>query len=248
MSDKAQEQGLKKKVKAPRSGATGTSGRNGGIIDGAALLPQVNLLPASVRAKRALQRVKVWLVIGLGVVLLVALLAYVFAMTSASSAEEELDDVRADTQRLLNEQAKYAEVPIVLGQIEAAKTAEMIGMGYEVLWAEHFIAAIAALPEDAQLGAMSTASITPLLAAPLPADPMVTPGLGTVSFTHRSPSVGDLSAWTKALEEVPGFADVQYTTAAITDDDGDVFYEVVTTAQVTQEALSGRFGAEEEEL
>src|SRR5690606_29737467 len=99
-----------------RAGAT--TGHRGGVIDGATALPQVNLLPASVRARRALQRIKVWLVIGLGVVLISALLAYVFAILSASSAEQKLDAVRAETQRLLTEQAKYAEVPVVLAQLD----------------------------------------------------------------------------------------------------------------------------------
>ena len=114
MSDEAQQQKKLKKSAKPR--AVQSSAQRGGVIDGATALPQVNLLPSSVRARRALQRVKVWLVIGLGVVLIAALLAYVFAMLSASSAEDELDEVRAYTQRLLTEQAKYSEVPVILAQ------------------------------------------------------------------------------------------------------------------------------------
>lgn len=247
MSTAAQteKQSEQKKSKAAKSAAT--SHHSGGVIAGATALPQVNLLPSSVRARRVLQRVKVWLVIGLGVVLIVALLGYVVAMMSASDAEAELEGVRADTQRLLKEQAKYAEVPVVLNQIESAKAAELVGMGDEVLWKDYFMSALGSLPRDAKMTGMATVTRTPLMAAPMPSDALVSPGLGTVTLTHRSDTITDISAWTDALSEVPGFDDVFYTAASITDDDGDVFYEVVTTIQVTDEALSGRFGAEEEQ-
>lgn len=245
MSDETQQQ--KKLAKSAKPRAVQSGAQRGGVIDGATALPQVNLLPSSVRARRALQRIKVWLVIGLGVVLTAALLAYVFAMLSASSAEDELDEVRADTQRLLSEQAKYSEVPVILAQIEAARAAELVGMGNEVLWLEYFMSALDALPKDAQLAGFETMTQTPLMAAPLPADALVAPGLGTVRLTHRSDTVGDLSEWVRALEEVPGFDDVQYVTAVITEDDGDEFYETLTTAQVTAEALSGRLTGEEDQ-
>lgn len=246
MIDETQQQ-KKKQKPAEQSSAGLASGHRGGVLEGATALPQVNLLPASVRARRALQRVKIWLVIGLGIVLIVALLGYVFAMLSARSAEDELAEVREETQRLLTEQAKYSEVPIVLAQLDSAQNAELVGMGGEVLWRGYFENARQALPRGSQLSGMATVTQTPLMAAPLPADALMTPAFGTVTLTHRSDEIGDLSEWVRRLEEIPGYDDVQYTTAAITEDDGDVFYEVVTTAQVTPEALSGRFTGEKDE-
>lgn len=245
MSTAAQteKQSKQKKLKAAKPAAT--SQLSGGVIAGATALPQVNLLPSSVRARRALQRVKVWLVISLGVVLIAALLGYVVAMMSASDAETELDGVRADTQRLLQEQAKYAEVPVVLAQIEAAKAAELIGMGDEVLWTGFVLEALGALPADASLTSISTMARTPLMEAPMPGDALTARALGTVMLTHRSATVLDISAWSEALAGVPGFADPLFSTATITEDDGDTFYEVVTTVQITEDALSGRFTGEE---
>lgn len=221
--------------------------RGGGIIPGAASLPQVNLLPESVRADRALQRTRLWLLIGVGLVILASLLGYVMAMQASRQAQDELTDVQAETQRLLIEQAQYAEVPQVLGQISDAELAQRIAMGSEIDWAQYFVYVLAALPDDAKLTQMTTSTASPLLPVTTPGDALQTPGIGTVTFQHRSPTVPDLAEWDSNLMEIPGFASAQYHTASVSDDEGETYYEVTSTVQVTLEALSGRYLIEPEE-
>lgn len=223
-----------------------TTRRGSGIIPGAATLPQVNLLPDSIRAKRQLQRTRIWLVVGVALVLLVSLVVYVLTLFAARTAESELQSVEVETQRLLSEQATYSEVPQVLGQIADAELAQRIAMGNEILWADYTVYVLAALPDDAKLTNMTSLTSTPLLGAPIPADMLHSAGVGTLALAHRSPTVPDLAEWRDKLADIPGFLDAQYQTATISEEDGVVYYEVTTTVQLSLEALSGRYLIDEE--
>ena len=75
----------------------------------------------------------------------------------------------------------------------------------------------------------------------MPTDQLLNPGIGTVTLAHRSPTLPDISAWIDALGKIEGFADVNVTVAQTAEDDGDVYYEVTSTVQVMNEALSGRY-------
>ena len=210
-------------------------------IPGAAELPQVNLLPDSVRAGRALLRTKLYLLIGFGIVLIVAILGYVASMLAASSAQEELEDAQADGVRLVQEQTKYAEVPQVKAEIDAALSAQQVGMGSEVLWGEYIAGLLLQLPPGSQLMTFDTAVMNPILAPGLPADALTSPGIGSLTITHRSVTMPDTSSWIDMLNAIPGFGNAQFTTASIAEEDGVVHYEVTTTVQVTADALSGRY-------
>jgi Tfp pilus assembly protein PilN len=218
----------------------------GGRIPGAPLLPQVNLLPNSVRARRALQRTKLWLLVALGAVVILVLLGYVAAMLSARAAQEEVDAVQATTTRLQQEQTKYSEVPQVLAQIRGVESARDVATSTEVLWAAVLVEVLAALPEGAALMSFDTEVVNPLMAPTLPADPLTTPGIGAVTITHRSLTLPDTSAWVEALNEIPGLQDAQFTTASIAEEDGQVYYEVSTVLEVSPEKLANRFSESEE--
>ena len=216
-----------------------------GSIPGAADLPQVNLLPNSVRAGRALLRTKLYLLVALGVVIIVALLAYVASMLSASSAQGELDVAQAEGVRLVQEQAKYSEVPQVKAQIAAVEGAQEIGMGSEVLWGEYLANLLVQLPIGSQVTSFGTAVMSPIEGPGMSADALTASGIGSVMITHRSPTIPDTSSWIDMLNTIPGFGDAQFTTASIAEEDGLVYYEVTTLVQVTADALSGRYLADE---
>lgn len=234
--------GEKSTVKPTRNRSGGAHRGVAGIV-GAPVLPQVNLLPAWVRQKRALARTKVGLVILVGSVLVLSLLGFVAASLASSSAEEALAEAQQETHRLLTEQAKYSEVPEVLGSIEAAEAAQGLGMGHEVLWSGLVVDVMGALPDGARLTGFESLSVTPNELPPLPVDQLLTQGIGTVGITHRSVTVPDIVPWLAALAEIEGFVDPHATVAAIADDEGEAYYEVTTTVQLTTEALSGRYGA-----
>lgn len=238
MSTDAQPRFSMKKVKK-LPGAPST-----GMITGAPALPQVNLLPASIRARRALQRVKVLLLLVLGVVVIGALLGYVASMLSVSSAQSELETVQAETLRLQQEQSTYSEVPQIKAAIANAELARSVGMGSEILWSDYLYAVLLHMPTGSQLTGFATTAMNPLEGPPVPADPLVEPGVGSVTITHRSPTLPDTAAWINMLNGIEGMHDAEVLTQTIGEDDGVVYYEVTSIVQLSADALSGRFSPE----
>src|SRR5665647_1688450 len=100
----------------------------------APLLPQVNLLPPEVKAARGLARLKKWLALVVLLALLVCAGIVLLAMLQQKDAEDDLGLQQAETERLMAEQARYAEVPAVLGALDRALAAREVGMSTEILW------------------------------------------------------------------------------------------------------------------
>ncbi|MBT0995197.1 fimbrial assembly protein [Cellulomonas sp. DKR-3] len=211
-------------------------------------LPQVNLLPPEVRAARGLRRTKRLLaLVLLGTVALCAL-AWVFSLFEVSTAESDLETAQAETTRIQGQLAdpKYAEVPLVLGALEANEKALPMAMATDVNWSEYIDAIAAVLPEGASIDNFTVAYATPMSGAPEPTDPLQGPSLGQIAFTGRSVTVPDTAEWLKALNSVPGFQDAWLASAAVTGDEenGD-YYAFSSTVQVSEQALTHDYEPED---
>lgn len=208
----------------------------------AAGLAQVNLLSPETRAAHAFAGVKRLLVAGLAAVVAIVLIAFGVANVQAASAERNLTDAQADTNRLLTEQKKYAEVPKVLTRLEALSSAREMGFSTEVLWTPYLYAIFAVLPQDVRITSFDIGGATPMLASAAPADPLQGPSLETVKFSGRSRTIPDAAAWVDALNSIPGFEHAWVSSAVIAENSDDgVFYEVQSSVQVNSAALSQRF-------
>lgn len=204
-------------------------------------LAQVNLLPPEVRAARGLRVVKRWLGISLGLVVLALGGLFVFSVFSLGVAQTELEAAQADTTRLRNEEAKYAEVPQVLQALKDTTTARALGMSTEVLWKPYIDAMAATQPADVAWETITYAGATPMLAPAAPVSPLNEPALGTLQFSGKAATAPDTAAWIDALNAVPGFSDAWVTTAALETEDGLAFYQVDASVQVLDSARALRF-------
>lgn len=210
-------------------------------------LPQVNLLPPEVQAKRGLVRVKRWL--GAAVVLSVLLAAGIVfrAGMAKDAADEELRVAQAETERLLAEQLEYSEVPIVQRNLETIKTARSLGMSTEILWPDYLSAIAATAPAGISIDTIGVSGATPILLATPPINPLQAPSVATVTFSAQSLTLPDTAGWLDGLETVPGFADGWFSTATITEEEGVALYTVSATVQIDERAYAERFAAEEEQ-
>ena len=85
------------------------------------------------------------------------------------------------------------------------------------------------------------AQATPTTEAGLPADEVVAPGVGTITFATTVLALPDNAAWLDALNSVPGFYGATATSESLSEDEGVAGYTVTSTVQVDQTAFARRF-------
>ena len=208
---------------------------------GAPSLPQVNLLPPEVAAARNLSRIKAWLGVALLMTVVLAAAGFGAALLDGNAAAAELESAQRDGARLQADQAKYAEVPKVLGALADAKAARFVGMSTEVTWTGYLSAISATLPPNVSIDNFSVHGGTPMTLAPAPATALQAPSLYTITFAARSKTIPDSAAWADALNSVPGFADAWISSASVTGQGAATYYQVAASVQVNSVALANRF-------
>jgi Tfp pilus assembly protein PilN len=207
--------------------------------------PQVNLLPPEVRAARRLRVLRRWLAVALVLVVAAIVGVYVLAVGARSAAQERLDQANDTTAQLQDEQRKYAEVPRVLAAEQAVKKALAAGTATEILWKPYTDAIAAVLPANVSIDSVSMSGPSPLdSGAVTSSDPLASDSIGSISFAGRTKTVPDTAAWLDALAAVPGFTNPWASSVSATEEDGEVFYTVSLTVQLTDEALAHRFDSE----
>jgi len=208
-------------------------------------LPQVNLLPPEIRAKRGLTTLKRWLGVSLVAIVALCVLAYGASLMAAAAAQADLVTAQDDTARLQKEQAKYAEVPQVLGALSTATAARELGMSTEVQWKSYLDAITAVLPANVSIDSIAVTGATPMAPAAAPASVLEAPSVAQIQFSGRVATVPDTAAWIDALNSVPGFSDAWALSQAITATDATIYYTVTSSVQVTDLAYAKRFAATE---
>lgn len=205
-------------------------------------VPRVNLMPPEIEAERGFRKVKVGLA---AVTLAVAGLVAGGFVLSAAAASAEQDKLAAEQQRtdgLASEQAEYAEVPLVLGQVESVQTAQATAMATDVLWYDYLGRLSASYPKDVWLRDMTVAMAAPAAAAPAATAAVpTTPTIGTITFSGTGLVHTDVAAWLDALDSIEGFHNASYSTANRTELDGRIVVDFTSTVEVGPEALSLRF-------
>jgi Tfp pilus assembly protein PilN len=207
--------------------------------------PQVNLLPAEVTQGRRLKSIKRLLLLALLVVLLLATLAYTGAVYVAGQAADDLAAAQADTARLQEEKAAFAEVPAILSSISQAESARQQGMSSEILWGTYLESLRGTAPAGVSFDTLTVNVGTPSQPYVGSTDPLATPGsIGQISFTARSTTLPDTGAWIDGINTIKGLDNPSFSAASLTEDEGVVFYQVEATVDLLPSALSGRFEPE----
>ena len=209
------------------------------------LWPQVNLLPPEIKAAQGLRYLRRWLVGVVGLVVVVLAGVYALSAMSRGAAETELAQARDQATSLAAEQQQYAAVVPVLSGLQRTKEARETAGSTDVLWKGYFDAIAAVLPPNVSIDSVSVVQTTPMAVAGAPtegADPLVTPGIATLTIAAKAIGLPDDAAFTDALGTVPGFYAAQTSTSVIGVTESDVpVYAISTSVQVDEAAFSGRF-------
>jgi Tfp pilus assembly protein PilN len=207
-----------------------------------ALVPRVNLLPVEILEGRRFRRTQ----LGLGVAILGTVLvaggATYLAQRSVSDANHQLASSQARVSSLQIEQKRYAAVPEVIAEVDAANKARTLALGTDVLWYRYLNNLDGARPSGVQLtGFTVTLSAAPTTStAVASANPLSPTGLGSITFSGTAKQYSDISAWLEALNKITGLSAAALASAAA-DEAGHTFS---SSAVVDSDALSGRYEKE----
>lgn len=210
-------------------------------------VPRVNLLPPEIIETRRFRRTQGGLAAGVACVLIAAGGVYVLAQQRSDAAAEELTVAQAETSRLKTEEAKYAEVPRIIAQVDAAKSARDQALSTNVKWYSYLNDLALAYPESVWLENLTATVAAPGAtagAAPVPVagtNPLATPGVGTVTFSGTALEHSDVASWLDVLAGTNGFADAYFTNSSRTQIDGQDVVKFTSQVVVTGEALWDRY-------
>ena len=204
--------------------------------------PTPDLIPPAILVRRQVRRSKRMVLFAmLGVLALLAGLFFVGRMQLASATAE----FAVSQQRLRDaeaEKAKYAEVPAVYAAVDAARSELAQAMGNEVQVARLVADLAAIMPANVSLtqvsmvvGEPESSSNNRTPATTEPAEPLV----GTATFSGEAATFNDVSMWIETLRNNPDYQNVILTEVSRTEDTG--FYTFSNTAELTDQALSGRY-------
>jgi Tfp pilus assembly protein PilN len=205
-------------------------------------VPRVNLLPPEVVEGRQLARLKKMLGGGLLVIAAACVGAALWAQSGVAAARADLDAAHGREAVLQREQAKYAQVPRVLGLIDDTAAARERVMADDVLWYGFLSDLSLTTPKGVSLqtlemtldDAASTGSTDPLTPA----------GLGHVTFSGKAQHFPDVAAWLEAVGSVHGLDGSTLQTATRGSGGGTSSSNAITftsTIQVTSKALTHRY-------
>jgi len=207
-----------------------------------ALLPRVNLLPPEIEAGRRFKRVQAGLGVGVLAAAGVVGALVLAAGHQVTSAQNDLDAQKAQTTRLNAQVQQYAQVPLVLAQVDAAQAELTQAMGQEIRWSYFLNDLSLVTPNRVWLTSVKVTPATTGSTAPgTTTQGFLQPGVGTLDVEGKGSTHNDVAAWLAALGRQKGLSQPYFTSSVkeqIGTEDSVTFSSQAT---ITQDALSGRY-------
>ncbi len=209
-----------------------------------ATVPKVNLLPPEILEGRRFRTVQTRLAAVVVGVVVAGLGATVWAHYQVRGAESELALATAQTTALQQEAATYAEVPLVLAQVDAAEAARETAMGTDVLWYRFLDELALATPAKVDLADLDVTMATGGTVASGNADPLSDTSLGEVVVNGTTTSMPDVAGWLTSVGSVHGLDTSRLQTAARESSEQNTAGDDInftTAIGITADALSHRY-------
>lgn len=202
--------------------------------------PVPELIPPSVMKRRAVDQAKRRTAIGVMIVLVLVVAMSLYGRIGLRAAQAELTSAQVSLRAAEAQKDRYKDVPAVFAAVDAARSELAQAMGTEVQVARLVTDLSFVIPPDVSLTGVSVVvggeEETP--AAGTTGTPTVPP-IGTVAFSGEARAFTDVSAWIDTLR-----SQTDYTNVILTDvsrDSSTGVYTFSNTAELTDQALSGRF-------
>jgi Tfp pilus assembly protein PilN len=209
-------------------------------------VPKVNLLPPEILEGRQFARRQKLL--GCAVVAAVAAAGagVFYAQGQVSNAQDELALEQGRTTTLQTEKAKYDAVPLVLAQVDAAKTARGVAMATDVPWYRFLNDLALSTPRNVWLENVTvTVPVATATTGTTGTDALAAAGIGTVTVTGKANDFPTVASWLEGLDQVSGVDGTAISQAQADADAGaaaaDADHPLVgftSAGSITPEALS----------
>jgi Tfp pilus assembly protein PilN len=210
-------------------------------------VPRVNLLPPEILDARRFVGLQRRLAAGVGASVLLAGLGFGWAWLEVSHAQADLEATQATTRSLTAQQAKYADVPRVLAQVDAAKSAREQALGQDVRWFRFLGDLALVTPSTVSLSSLQITldSAGGSTAAAGSSNPLAAKGIGLVTVSGTAARYPDVATWLEAIVKVHGL-DSSTLQTATRDETGAAggtsgAVQFTSKVQLTADALSHRY-------
>ncbi len=204
--------------------------------------PTPDLIPPAILLRRQVRKSKRMVLFALLGVMALLVGLFFIGRVQLASATAELGTAQQRLRDAEAEKAKYAEVPAVYAAVDAARAELAQAMGNEVQVARLVANLAAIMPSGVSLtqvsmviGEEADQSGTTAKAT----DEDVVPLVGTVTFSGEAATFNDVSVWIETLRNNPDYQNVILTD--VSRDDTNGVYLFSNTAELTDQALSGRY-------
>ncbi|WP_084101409.1 hypothetical protein [Demequina sp. NBRC 110051] len=215
---------------------------------GAPHVPQVNLLPPEVEAKRSAARTRVKLLIALILFVVLIAAAWFFARSLRVAAEDELGAEQVRTTELQAELASYSYLNVLADVYDNSVAARAYVGATDIEWASQLTALTGALPDDVAWDTIQVTQSSPSSGSITAPTVFTNLGVGTVTFAGTSAEPIIMADYIEAVDALPGYADTWIDAQQIVEADGSVSWSYSGSTTVTINALSGRIATTQTEV
>jgi len=201
--------------------------------------PRVDLLPVEVhvgRRQRALAR-RAWL--GVVVVGVLIALATAGAGLHAARSAAGLTSAEGETNSLLQQQQKYAEVRTTEQQSALIQAGQQVGAATEIAWKPYVSELQTALPSGVTIGALGIDAAGPTAAYAQSTTPLEGQRTATITATVNSPNIPSVPEWTDSLRGLRGYVDSSIT--SISRQSSTNGYTADITIHINEQAYDGKY-------
>jgi Tfp pilus assembly protein PilN len=165
----------------------------------------------------------------------------VIANGQVSKAQDDLSANQAQTTVLQAKTAEFAEVPLVAGQVEAARAQLTQAMGQEIRWSYFLNDLSLSIPRHVWLDTMTVSTTAASAAAAPVAGQYAAVGIGTVAFDGEAYGHNDVGAWLNALAKQKGYTQPYFTDSTVELLGGGHAVKFTSQVTLTDDALSRRY-------
>jgi Tfp pilus assembly protein PilN len=210
------------------------------LLLGKQTFPVPELIPPSIVRRRAVGAAKRR--VGLAVVGLVGLLLLLLGLgrMQLSQANAQLSTAQENLRAAEAAKAQYDNVPTVYAAVDAARAELSQAMGNEVQVARIITELAQIIPLDVSLTTVSlVAGGEEEQGTGISAQEAIEPLTGSMSFAGEARTFDDVSVWIETLRGQPDYQNVILT--EVSRDLTSGIYTFSNTAELTEQALSGRY-------